>query len=115
MTLEGGEFVRRLSLHILPPGFTKIRHYGILGNNRRAKLIPLARNALADSRWKLEHSPVPAISKPKPEPAGCPRCGSEDLTCVGRLDAAGDFTGLIRGALRVRLRAGQPPKLCDSS
>ena len=47
MTFDGVEFVRRLSLHIPPPGFTKIRHYGILGNNRRAKAIPLAREALA--------------------------------------------------------------------
>lgn len=28
MTLSGAEFVRRLSLHILPPGCNKIRHYG---------------------------------------------------------------------------------------
>jgi hypothetical protein len=84
-------------------------------SNRRAKLIPLARNALAQSRWKFDFSPIPMIPKPKPEPSGCPRCGSDDLTCVGRLDAAGDFTGRIRGALRIRLRAGPPPKLYDSS
>jgi len=30
MTLDGVEFVRRFSMHILPSGFFKVRHYGIL-------------------------------------------------------------------------------------
>lgn len=30
MTLEVEEFIRRFLLHILPPGFMKIRHYGLL-------------------------------------------------------------------------------------
>jgi hypothetical protein len=40
MTLEVSEFIRRFLLHILPDGFMKIRHYGILSNrNRKTKLI----------------------------------------------------------------------------
>ena len=35
LTLCALEFIRRFSLHILPPGLVRIRHYGILGNNRR--------------------------------------------------------------------------------
>src|SRR4029077_4261280 len=35
LTLSALEFIRRFSLHILPPGLVRIRHYGILGNNRR--------------------------------------------------------------------------------
>jgi len=116
MTLPGVEFVRRLALHVLPSGFTKIRHYGILGNNRRAKLVPLAREALAKSRWRLELAPVPTPAPVKGvDNTGCPDCGSEDLICVGRLDAGGNFTGLRPGALRERLRAASPPKICDSS
>ena len=39
MTLEAEEFIRRFLLHILPPGFMKIRHYGLLGNrNKKTKL-----------------------------------------------------------------------------
>ena len=30
LKLSGTEFIRRFSLHLLPPRFTKIRHYGIL-------------------------------------------------------------------------------------
>ena len=115
MSLPGGEFVRRLSLHILPAGFTKIRHYGILGNNQRAAQVPLARAALEHSRWRLESAPVKRTPLPKPETQGCPRCGSEDLLCLGRLGADGRFIALRRGTLAVRLRAGQPPGIHDSS
>jgi hypothetical protein len=39
MTLDASEFIRRFFLHILPDGFVKIRHYGILGNrSRKSKL-----------------------------------------------------------------------------
>ena len=37
------EFIRRFSLHILPPGLVRIRHYGILGNNCRKRAIEAAR------------------------------------------------------------------------
>ena len=39
MTLKVEEFIRRFTMHILPPGFMKIRHYGLLGNrNKKTKL-----------------------------------------------------------------------------
>lgn len=38
MTLDAGEFLRRFCLHILPPGFMKIRHYGMLANRAKSKL-----------------------------------------------------------------------------
>jgi hypothetical protein len=40
MTLTGVEFVRRFSRLLLPAGFTKIRHYGLLDNNAFAPLGP---------------------------------------------------------------------------
>jgi hypothetical protein len=40
LTLSALEFIRRFSLHILPPGLVRIRHYGILGNNRRKRERP---------------------------------------------------------------------------
>jgi hypothetical protein len=40
LTLEAGEFIRRFLLHVLPRGFMRIRHYGILAN--RAKRLKLA-------------------------------------------------------------------------
>ena len=39
MRLQADEFVRRFLLHVLPSGFQRIRHYGLLANrNREAKL-----------------------------------------------------------------------------
>ncbi len=38
MTLDATEFLRRFCLHILPPRFRKIRHYGFLANTNRALL-----------------------------------------------------------------------------
>ena len=39
MTLNAEEFTRRFMMHILPPQFMKIRHYGLLGNrNKKVKL-----------------------------------------------------------------------------
>lgn len=35
MTIKADEFIRRFLLHILPCGFMKIRHYGLLGNRNR--------------------------------------------------------------------------------
>lgn len=39
LTLTGHQFIRRFCMHILPKGFVKIRHYGILANrNKKTKL-----------------------------------------------------------------------------
>ena len=36
MTLKAEEFSRRFLMHILPPRFMKIRHYGLLGNRNKS-------------------------------------------------------------------------------
>jgi hypothetical protein len=41
MTLEGSEFLRRFCQHILPRGFVRIRHYGLLSTARREELREL--------------------------------------------------------------------------
>ena len=42
MTLESSEFIRRFLLHVLPAGFHRIRHYGLLANPvRRANLVKI--------------------------------------------------------------------------
>jgi Putative transposase/Transposase zinc-binding domain len=43
MTLSAGEFMRRFLLHVLPSGFHRIRHYGLLANPTRKKNINAAR------------------------------------------------------------------------
>jgi hypothetical protein len=46
MTLEPGEFMRRFLLHVLPGGFHRIRHYGLLANCSRKASLALARELL---------------------------------------------------------------------
>jgi hypothetical protein len=46
MTLDADEFIRRFLIHVLPDGFHRIRHYGILANGNRAENIALARQLL---------------------------------------------------------------------
>ena len=47
MTLDVGEFIRRFLLHVLPRGFTRLRHYGVLANRGRARKLALCRDLLA--------------------------------------------------------------------
>jgi len=48
MTLEPGEFMRRFLLHVLPGGFHRIRHYGLLANGSRKASLALARELLCE-------------------------------------------------------------------
>jgi hypothetical protein len=47
MTLDPGEFIRRFLLHVLPKGFHRIRHYGLLASACRQATITRARELLA--------------------------------------------------------------------
>ena len=46
MTLSPQEFMRRFLLHVLPGGFHRIRHYGLLANSNRRDNLALARELL---------------------------------------------------------------------
>jgi len=46
MTLDAGEFLRRFLLHVLPLGFVRLRHYGMLANRHRAARLTRARQLL---------------------------------------------------------------------
>lgn len=50
MYLDGKEFVRRYLMHILPKGFTRIRHYGFLANRCRECKLAVIREALAGQK-----------------------------------------------------------------
>lgn len=75
LCLGCGEFIRRLRLHILPPRFVKIRHYGLLANRDRHAHLLAARAALppAPTGPPLPAEPVATAPTPEP-PAGLPRC-----------------------------------------
>lgn len=58
MTLGTSEFIRRFLLHVLPDGFHRMRHYGMLANTTRACSVALARELLRvpDSRPSTRQS-----------------------------------------------------------
>ncbi len=71
------EFIRRFLIHVLPDGFHRIRHYGLLANANRADNIALARRLLGVP----DPAPPSAQSDPTDgghedeEPNICPCCG----------------------------------------
>ena len=50
MTLSAIEFVRRFVMHVLPSGFVRIRHYGLLANRHRREKLALCRELLGGDR-----------------------------------------------------------------
>jgi hypothetical protein len=60
MTLEGGEFIRRFLIHVLPGGFHRIRYYGFLGNCHRARKLARCRELLGMASAAPAVDPQPA-------------------------------------------------------
>jgi hypothetical protein len=83
MPLHAVEFLRRFFLHVLPRGFVRIRHYGLLSNRFRKQLLPLARTLLAAQG----REPVPLPPPPDCDLWHCPRCGAP-MRVVERFSAA---------------------------
>jgi hypothetical protein len=50
--LPATEFLRRFCLHILPKGFVRMRHYGILASKNKAKELNIAKKELGEAPWK---------------------------------------------------------------
>jgi Zn finger protein HypA/HybF involved in hydrogenase expression len=46
MTLSADEFIRRFLIHVLPGGFQRLRHYGLLANSTRKENLNRARELL---------------------------------------------------------------------
>jgi hypothetical protein len=87
ITLAADEFIRRFSIHVLPKGFHRIRHYGPFASNARASNLAAMRALIAVS------SLLPQLNAaPKPNTAGepverCPHCGSR-MPIVERFEGA---------------------------
>ena len=79
LTLDGVEFVRRFLMHIPPKGFVRIRHYGILSNHNKRKLIPICRNLIGCREFLRKfrnNDKVQAIKiLYKKDVTVCPHCG----------------------------------------
>lgn len=86
MTLPQDEFLRRFLLHLLPPGFVRIRNFGFLANRRRATLLPLCLRLLGRSQENTASPPSPSADQAH-SLWSCPICGGI-MRVVERLSAA---------------------------
>jgi hypothetical protein len=111
MTLTALEFVRRLLLHVLPTGFMRIRHYGMLANRHRREKLALCRRLL-DSGSEIEpRSSETEVIPERPSSVTptqvCPVCGA------GRLIVIEEFPPLPAG--RESHERSAPRRGLDSS
>ena len=105
MTLAASEFLRRVLLHVVPKGFVRIRHYGVLANRNRAAAVAVCRN-------QLGAQPPPAVTQPEPWKALLCRLTGNDVTLCpickqGRMIEVGVLPA-IRFDLRLPGRATSP-------
>ncbi len=80
MTLATDEFIRRFLLHVLPKGFHRIRHYGMLASAAAKTNIARARELIAmpvplTNRPEEHHHANPAASLAADHRPPCPCCG----------------------------------------
>jgi len=98
MALGAVEFIRRFLLHVVPSGFVRIRHYGLLANRVRAGNVARCRALLGVGQGSgaggLAATPGPQPGKQAQAPARCPVCGQGHMVVVGKLEP---------------VRAGAPP------
>ena len=87
LTLAADEFIRRFLLHVLPKGFQRIRHYGLLASATRRANLARARDLLA--------IPTPATTPPAEadQPAPAPQPRAPCPCCGGRMVIIEFFTG----------------------
>jgi hypothetical protein len=81
MSLSPDEFIRRFLLHVLPSGFHRIRHYGLLAKGPRARHPHWLRSLIAAQAGLAVASTAAAPEPPAPEPPTSPACPG----CGGRL------------------------------
>lgn len=85
MTLSAEEFLRRFLLHVVPRGFTRIRHYGLLANCHRDAKLARCRELLGvgaaspSAPTDLDDTdsgrPADADAHSEPRAIPCPVCG----------------------------------------
>jgi hypothetical protein len=75
MTLAPNEFIRRFLIHVLPKGFHRIRHYGLLAKSSCAENLARARELLAVPKLQAEPDISGGTEKPETNSYPCPCCG----------------------------------------
>jgi hypothetical protein len=86
MKLTAIEFVRRFLMHVLPQGFVRVRHYGILANLHRQEKLALCRNLLDVEPTAQQDVPAPLATPEYDSPVTptkvCPVCGADRMIVI---------------------------------
>ena len=89
MTLDVEEFARRFLQHVLPRGFVRIRHYGLLANRGRDEKLRLCRHLLLAEPVRQAATAATEVTEVRPlEPWVCPGCGRGEMRLVELLGRA---------------------------
>jgi len=99
-TVPADEFLRRFLLHVLPPGFRRIRHFGFLANSNRAVLLSRCFELLGRT------PPPPASRRPRKNA----RTLMLELTGVDIALCTACGIGTLHTALRIEPQ--HPPCAC---
>lgn len=100
MSLDAAEFIRRFLLHVLPGGFQRIRHYGLLSNRQHATKFARCRALLSAGVPRRAGSGRRDLKAVYRAVTGkeidlCPACGSGRMRMIAEI-------------ARVRIVLGQP-------
>jgi hypothetical protein len=84
MTLEATEFIRRFALHVLPHGFRRMRHYGMLASRNKSIDLNLAKDYFGLDRWRKQKITWQAIADEKLniKPNQCAVCQSNSMITI---------------------------------
>lgn len=88
ITLKNEEFIRRYLMHVLPPGFQKIRYYGFLNNRMKTQNLKLIFKLQGKQRFTQRYEGMTVAQLLKAvwdfDICLCPECGSTSLKQLGR-------------------------------
>lgn len=84
LSLSPLEFIRRFAQHILPKGFVRIRHYGLLSSRTKSKAIPSIHLQLSNKIMTIQKQ-----ERRKAPPVLCPCCKKATLQTIMRFDHRG--------------------------
>jgi hypothetical protein len=79
LTLDAVEFLRRFVQHVLPRGFVKVRHYGLLANGQRQARVTACRRLLLVATVAAALPSADPVSSEPAQPRCCPECGGSRL------------------------------------
>lgn len=108
MALGAVEFIRRFLQHVVPLGFVRIRHYGLMGNRVRAANVERCRTLLGVGPGSGAGGAAPEPQPSKQAEAArrtvCPVCGQGHMAVVGQVEPVRPTGGMDEGAVGVEAK-----------